>query len=240
MSRFTFRPLVLACMLLPLAGVATVAHAQDEEESAFTWNLAITSDYVFRGVSQTEEDPALQIGADYAFGAGFYIGAWASNVDFGTGVGADIELDTYVGWARDINDSLSLDIVLNRYNYFNPPVRGDLEYNELIGNLTTGPVTFTLGYTNDVYATDTDSFYYAAAASFAPGGDFGLDFGAGRTTFEVETELEDYTDYFISVSHPLGPINAAFGYYNTDSNGEFNFGDKLAGERFVLTFSIEG
>lgn len=240
MSRNNLRPLALACLMLPLAGFASVAHAQDEEESAFSWNAAVTSDYVFRGVSQTNEDPALQLGVDYAFGAGFYIGAWASQVDFGSEVGADVELDTYIGWATDFNDNVNLDVLINRYTYFDPRSGVDLDYNELIGTLGTGPVSFTLAFTDDVYASGTESFYYAVAAGFTPGGgNFGLDFGVGRTTFTADSGLSDYTDYFISVSHPVGPFGLAFGYYDTGTSGESNFGE-LAGERFVITLSMEG
>ncbi|MGQ0800457.1 MAG: TorF family putative porin [Pseudomarimonas sp.] len=238
MSRITLRPLALACLILPLAGFAGVAQAQDE--SPFTWNAAVTTDYVFRGVSQTDEDPALQLGADYGFGSGFYVGVWASNVDFGSEIGADVELDTYVGWAKDFNENVNLDISLLRYNYFGTSSGIDLEYNELITTLGTGPVSFTLGYTNDIYASDTDSFYYQAAAGFTPGGgDFGIDFGVGRTTFESELGLDDYTDYFISASYPLGPFSAALGYYDNDSSGDDNFGE-VADGRLVFTLSIEG
>ncbi len=239
-SKVAFRPLALACLVLPLAGFAGTAVAQDEEESAFTWNAAVTSDYVFRGVSQTDEDPAVQLGADFSFGPGFYLGVWASNVDFGSEVGADVELDTYVGWATDFSDTVNLDISLLRYNYFGTNSGIDLEYNELITALGVGPVSFTLGYTNDIYASDTDSFYYQAAASFPLGeSDFGLDFGVGQTTFESEIGLDDYTDYFISVNHPLGPFSAALGYYDNDGNGRDNFGN-LADGRLVFTLSIEG
>lgn len=238
MSRINLRSLSLACVILPLAGFAGVAQAQDE--SPFTWNAAITSDYVFRGVSQTDEDPALQLGADYAFGSGFYIGAWASNVDFGSEVGADIELDTYLGWSSDLSESLNLDVVLNRYNYIGTRSGIDLDYNELISTLSSGPVSFTLAYTNDVYASGTDSFYYAVGASFTPGGgDFGIDIGAGRTTFTGSSGLSDYTDYFVSGSYPVGPFSAALGYYDNDSSGDDNFGE-LADGRLVFTLSIEG
>ena len=238
MSQITLRPLALACLMLPLAGFAGVAQAQDE--SPFTWNAAVTSDYVFRGVSQSDENPALQLGADFAFVSGFYIGAWASNVDFGSEVGADVELDTYVGWATDISETVNLDISLLRYNYYGTNSGIDLDYNELITTLGTGPVSFTVAYTNDVYAGGSDSFYYQAAASFTPGGgNFGIDFGVGRTTFESESGLDDYTDYFVSASHPLGPFSAALGYYDNDGSGEDNFGE-LAEGRVVLTLSIEG
>src|SRR5690349_16569922 len=88
--------------------------ATEESSSNWSWNLALTSDYVFRGVSQNMRDPALQAGLDYGFGdSGWYVGTWGSNVDFGTG-GPDIEIDTYVGWSADMSDSLNLDIMLTR------------------------------------------------------------------------------------------------------------------------------
>jgi len=238
MRRTALRPLHLACLILPLAGFAGSVHAEDE--SPFTWNAAITSDYVFRGVSQSDEDPALQLGADYAFGSGFYIGTWISNVDFGSEVGADFELDTYVGWGTDLSEDISLDLMLNRYNYLGTRSGIDLDYNELIGTLGSGPLSFTVAYTNDVYASGTDSFYYAVGGSFTPGGgSFGLDLGVGRTTFSSTSGLSDYTDYFIEVSHPLGPFTAALGYYDTGGSGDDNFGP-LADGRLVFTLSIEG
>ena len=239
-SNDAFRPLALACLLLPLAGFAGSAAAQDEEASAFTWNAAVTSDYVFRGVSQSDEDPALQLGADFSFGPGFYLGAWASNVDFGSEVGADVEFDVYVGWSTDFSDTVNLDVSLLRYIYFGENSDVDLEYNELITALGVGPATFTLAYSNDIYASSTDSFYYQAAAGFTPGGgNFGVDFGVGHTTFQNEIGLENYTDYFISVSHPIGPFSAALGYYDNDGNGRDNFGN-VADGRVVFTLSIEG
>jgi uncharacterized protein (TIGR02001 family) len=239
MSRFTLRPLAFAFLALPLLVYTSGAQAQDEE-SPFTWNAAVTSDYVFRGVSQTDENPALQLGADLAFGPGFYVGAWASNVDFGSEVGADVELDTYIGWSADLSESVNLDVLINRYNYIGTNSGIELDYNELVGTLSSGPLSFTLGYTNDVYAGDTDSFYYAVAASFAPGGgDFTLDLGAGRTTFTDASGLDDYSDYFVSGSYPLGPFSASLGYYDTGGGGEENFG-QLADGRVVFTLSIEG
>ncbi len=61
-------------------------------------NVALATDYAFRGVSQTDESPALQGGFDATFGdSGFYAGTWASNINFGTG-GANLELDVYGGY----------------------------------------------------------------------------------------------------------------------------------------------
>ena len=73
-----------------LLGFAGIANAQ------FSSTITATTDYDFRGITQTALDPALQISADYAFGeSGFAVGAWASNVDFGEGAATDYEVDLY-------------------------------------------------------------------------------------------------------------------------------------------------
>ena len=221
---------------------APSADAEEEASPNLTWNLALTSDYVFRGVTQTNYKPALQGGLDYAFGdSGWYVGAWASNVDFNDPDGPDLELDVYVGWNHDLTDEWNLDVMLNRYNYLGEDDDfGDGDYNELITALAWNEmITFTLGYTNDVYALDETGWYYGLGGSWEVGNGFTLDAGVGYSTFDDETEIEDYTDWNIGVSRDFGPINIAAGWYDTDSNGEYNFGDTADG-RFVLTFSIEG
>jgi uncharacterized protein (TIGR02001 family) len=213
---------------------------EEEAESPFTWNAALTTDYVFRGVSQTDEKPALQLGADYSFDNGFYIGVWGSNVDFGEG-SPDVEIDTYIGWNHDLSETLNFDVMLNRYNYLGEDEDfGDGDYNELIGTLAWDEMlSFTLGYTNDVYGLDEDGWYYGVGGSWEIAGGWGLDVGVGHSTFATATEIEDYTDWSIGVNRDFGPVNIAAGYYDTDSNGEYNFGD-AAEDRFVVTFSIGG
>lgn len=228
--------LVAALLALPLTAAAQEA---EEEESMFSWNMALTSDYVFRGVSQTEEDPAFQVGADLNFGSGFYVGAWASNVDFGND-GPWVELDTYVGWNHDLNDSWNLDLAINRYNYFGESDDfGDGDYNEFLASITYGEAySFNFGYTNDVYNLDESAFYYALEGGWDVGAGFSLGAGVGLSTFDSNTGYEDYMDWSVSLSRDIGIVNASLGYYGTDSDGDFNFGD-AADDRLVLTFAIE-
>jgi uncharacterized protein (TIGR02001 family) len=229
--------LFAAMFALPMTALAQEAAAPEEAESPFSWSIDATSDYVFRGVSQSDEDPALQIGADFSFLGGFYVGAWASNVDFGTG-GPDFELDTFIGWNTDLNDSFNLDLMVNRYNYIGSDE--NIDYNEFIAALAYDETyTFTFGYTNDVYNLNEDSFYYNLAGSWGIGNGFALDAAYGLTTFSGSTGFEDYQDWSIGVSREFGAITAALGYYDTNSDGNVNFGD-LADDRFVLTFSIGG
>jgi len=229
--------LVAALLALPMTAAAQDA---DEEESMFSWNLALTSDYVFRGVSQTEEKPAFQIGADLNFGGGFYIGAWASNVDFGDD-GPWAEVDTYIGWNHDLSDDWNLDLAINRYNYIGAKDSfGDGDYNEFLAVLSYADTyNFHFGYTNDVYGLDEKAFYYGLDGSWDIGGDFSLGASVGLSTFDSNTGIEDYMDWSVSLSRDFGPVNASLGYFGTDSDGEFNFG-KAADDRIVLTFSIGG
>lgn len=122
-----------------VVGFAPAALAQEGEEAAFTANIGVTSNYVWRGVTQTRNGAAVQGGVDYAHaGTGLYVGAWLSNVDFGTTEVADVldedgnptgetveysvdapeyELDLYAGWGWNFTDSVALDLGYVYYHY---------------------------------------------------------------------------------------------------------------------------
>ncbi len=95
--------------------LAAVAFAAVSAGSAFagdfTYNLDVTSDYVFRGISQTNAKPAVQGGVDYAKGL-FYAGTWASSVDFANGY----EVDLYAG-VRPVIGKTSFDFGVFTYQY---------------------------------------------------------------------------------------------------------------------------
>ena len=227
---------------LVLAAMPIVSFAQDavvveeEAESPFSWSVAATSDYVFRGVSQTDESPALQAGFTYSAPMGFYAGAWASNVDFGDG-GPDAELDTYIGYNTDLGDEfVNLDVMLNRYNYLGGN-GSDLAYNELISKLTFGgAVSVTAGYTNDVFASGEDGWYFAVGGSLDLGNDYTLGASVGLNKFETSTGYRDYTDMGITLGKSWGDFSASLGYVGTNRDGTANFGE-LADDRAVLTLT---
>jgi uncharacterized protein (TIGR02001 family) len=104
------KKLILALMMA--AGV-TAAQAQ------VTGNLGLTSDYRFRGVSQTQNAPAVQGGLDYAHKNGFYVGNWNSSVSSQVYTsGAGLESDLYAGYKKEISKGITIDI--GTYNYFYP------------------------------------------------------------------------------------------------------------------------
>jgi len=221
--------------LLPMA-----AQAQEDDGSGFNWNAALTSEYMFRGLSQTDDQPALQAGAGYSWGNGLYIGAWASNVDFGNGT--DAEVDTFIGWNGDLSDSVNLDVQLVRYNYLGEPDGTDQAYNELIGKLSFAEhYSATLGYTNDFLATDTNSVYVGMGGDWEIGKGYNLTAGVGYTTIDDDLGgVDGYADYSVGVNRDFGKVNIALGYYGTNADAEDFFGTDNAEDKFVLTFSVGG
>lgn len=224
---------LVASLALALSAVPFAAFAQEEAESPFSWELTAVSDYVWRGVSQSDENPTGQAGFTYTSPVGVYAGVWASGVDFG-GNKPDFEVDGFVGYNVDFSESVNFDIMLNRYAY---PDAGELNFNELITTTTFAEAySLTVAYTDDFGGSETDAWYVAGGASFGLPQDFSLDLGVGRSMFEDEYG-EDYTDWSVGVSRSWGPVSAALAYIGTDGNGRDAFGE-LADSRVVLTLSV--
>lgn len=250
--------IALAAVLLatPLVSFAQDAEVVVEEEasSPLSLSLAATTDYVFRGVSQTDGGPAFQAGLTYSAPFGLYAGVWGSNVDFG-GTGG-FETDYFVGWNTDLNDSWNLDLGVTRYTYSGDGgFSGD--YDEVIGKITwSGPVTVTglVAYAPDYgdLAPKAKESYASLAASYDIG-DSGFSIGAsvgytsidyGDETIEGETFNYGVTDYFdgaFTVSKGFGPATATLGYYDTFNSDADELKD-LPGDyyedRVALTISI--
>jgi uncharacterized protein (TIGR02001 family) len=229
----------LACgLLFVLSSLSTAAYAQEEEAaSPLSGSIAVTSDYVFRGASQTQEDPAFQAGLTYTFPLGIYVGVWGSNVDFGPG-DPDWEVDGFIGYNVDLTKNLNLDMMFNRYNY---PSAGGSNFNELIYKLTYKEAySLTVAYTADVYGLEENSFYYSLGGSWSLPYDLSLGAHVGYTTFAsaLEEVYEDYTDYGVSLGKTFGPLDVTLSYTDTDSSGEYNFGKDLADGRFFVTATV--
>ncbi len=215
-----------------LAVLPTAAFAE-----GFNWNATVASDYLFRGIDQNDDQPALQLGAGYGFANGLYVGTWGSSVDFGDTT--DVEVDTFVGWNGELSDAASIDVQLVRYSYFGEPRGADYAYNELITKLGLGEnYTLTLGYTNNYLNADEDSLYYAANGSWTFASHYTLNAGVGYTT--IAGPLENYVDYSIGVSRAFGPATVSLGYVGTNGAAEDNFGPDNSEDKVLLTIGFGG
>ena len=227
--KHAIRPLATAAVL----SLASFAASAQQADSPYSWNVTAVSDYVFRGVSQTDEDPTLQAGFTYTSPVGLYAGVWGSGVDFGPG-DPSTELDYLIGYGVDVTDSVNFDVLLNRYTYLGA---SELNYNELITTTTfADQYKLTVAYSNDVWNSGTDGWYYGVGGEWALPQEFTLAANVGRSTFE-QGIAKDYTDFNIGVSRQFGLFNLGLGYHGTDGNGRDNSG-KLADNRVVFTVAI--
>src|SRR5690606_33369272 len=123
----------LAASLAVLLSAAPFAAFAQEEESPFSWEVTAVSDYVWRGVSQSDEEPTLQAGFTYTSPSGFSAGVWGSGVDFGPG-DPNAEVDGFIGYNTDFSVSVNFDVMINRYTY---PGASELNFNGLISTTTS-------------------------------------------------------------------------------------------------------
>ncbi|MEW5892639.1 MAG: TorF family putative porin [Pseudomonadota bacterium] len=208
---------------LALAGLVTVpslAAAADSPHS-FSGNVSLTSNYVFRGISQTGGDPAIQGGLDYSHSSGFYLGTWASNVgwieDFQGYDKGNMEIDLYGGY-RGSFDKAGISYDLGIIGYFYPgdkaPTIPNADTTEVYAAL--GWKWFTVkysyvvsdgafGFGKPLGSKDaTGSDYWDISASL-PIGETGLTAGAHWGTFSFDNYPDqDYDDWKVSLTYDMG------------------------------------
>jgi uncharacterized protein (TIGR02001 family) len=227
------------------AGGTGVAVAQ--EETQVSGNVTLTTDYRFRGISQTDRSPAVQGGFDYAADNGFYVGTWASTVTFGGG----IEMDYYAGFTGELNPDTGYDVGVIWYNYPEDDSDPDLDYWELYGSLGVLGGTLGLAYSPDYFAETGSFFYFYGDYSVPLGEAFSLDLHLGWNVFEDEDEFaafigpgpgedpgEDYIDYSIGVSTSAVGLDLALNYIGTDLDSDECFaGTALCDPELVFSVS---
>ncbi|MES1200694.1 MAG: TorF family putative porin [Pseudomonadota bacterium] len=214
-----------------VAGTSGVANA----DPTVTANVAFTSDYVWRGLSQSDNDFAVQGGADFSDGI-FYAGTWASNVDFGTG-GANAELDLY-GGIKPVTGPVSWDFGVIGYFYpGSTDAGGDLDYYELKGAATVpfGPLSLTgsVYWTDDFGTFDENGLYVEAKGSYAVNDKFSINASYGSQNVD---NVGSYANWKVDGSYTFGGFGWDLAYTDT-SNGEEFGADTYGDSKVVLTIS---
>ena len=203
---------------VPAAAAAESGKVLGGEISA---TVGFFSDYVFRGVSQTGEDPAIQGSIDYVHGSGFYLGAWGSNVDFGDD--AQTEFDFYGGFS---GHAQGFDYDVGAIYYAYPGTVAALDYWEAAASLghALGPATLTVGVNyspNNFGETGDAVFVYAdIEAPVTLKGPVGLTVSGqiGRQTISNEAKfgLPDYVTWNFGVTLAVWGIDVDVRYHDTD------------------------
>ncbi len=221
----TMRFALKALSLAVVASASTFTFADDEPALpfgfSFSGSAAVTTDYRFRGLTQTQNDPAVQAGFTLAHDSGLYLGLWGSNVDFGEG-SPSLELDPSIGFATTLESFASKPVLDVGMVYYNYPSADDLNWLEFYGKLTFASV-FTEGdslltnvnYTNDYVAADTDSWNINAgyAIPFGSTG-FGGVANVGYTVVSDEDKYsfgddDNYVDWKVGVTYAFQSIPGA-------------------------------
>ncbi|WP_298746543.1 TorF family putative porin [uncultured Brevundimonas sp.] len=219
-----FSACAAAVALLASAGTAS---AQDADVSA---NVVVTSDYVFRGFSQTDEEPALQGSVDVAIG-GFYAGAWASNVDFGDET--DAEIDLY-GGVRGEASGFAYDVGLVAYLYVGDS-GADYDYVEVKAAVSraVGPVTAGVAvyFSPDFFGIDEEATYVELNGAFVPADKWTVSGAVGEQFLNL---TDDYTTWNLGAAYAFTDNLAVdVRYHGTDVESPIS-DDRVVGTVKVL------
>jgi len=219
---------------LAIAGLMTaspMAISTAAAEWSASGNVALTSNYVFRGFSQTDNAPTVQGGFDLEHSSGFYLGVWASGVDSEFYDGAEAEFDFYAGFGGEFSNGLGYDIGYLAYRYPETNTNTN-DTEEFYGSLSYdfGPAAVSVGlaYSSDFFGAD-DSTYTTLGVDVPLPADFGLGFHYGSSDFD---EADDYEDWKIGLSKSWKGFDFALDYTDTDVNN-----NNLADDKFIFTIS---
>ncbi len=175
-------------------------------------NFGMTSDYVWRGQTQTKNGAAVQGGMDYEHSSGFSAGTWISNV---AGLGA--EADFYASYSHPFTDNVSASLGGTLYHYTKS---GASDTSEVNVGFTLWMFDLSANYISDYFGSKSSSWYYSLATSIDLVEKQGLvlSLALGQTTFDKEASAgsADYIDYKISLDRTMSEYTVSLFY--TDTN----------------------
>lgn len=213
-----------ALALALTAGAAGTASAQD-----ITGNVALATDYIFRGVTQTDNGPAISGGFDVEAG-GAYAGVWGSSVDFSDAT--TMELDLYGGYAWSAG-GFDFDLGGIFYAYpDSPSAGGDQNFYEVYAGIGRAfdfvAWDAKLSYSPDFYLETGPAIYIETGVGFEVAEGLTLDLRAGASRFD-DVPASDYEDYQIGISGTVyETVGWDFRYHDVSGGGD---------DAWVLSFS---
>ena len=213
-SHILARPLLAAVLLGAGAGAFAQAAAPEAApapaatpEHSFSFNVAVTSDYRYRGIAQTRLKPAISAGADYSHASGFYVGTWLTTIKWVKDAGGDapMEWDVYGGY-KGTAGPIGYDVGVLRYQYPNAKLAISPNTTEIYGALTYE--MFTAKYSHSLtnlfgFDDSKGSGYLDLSASFDLGDGWSVVPHVGRQWIRHNSAFS-YTDYSVTLNKDFG------------------------------------
>lgn len=214
-------------------------------DAAWSTSWQFVSDYTFNGVSQTQNDPALQASIDYSDDAGWYAGTWASNVDFGASDDTDIEWDGYAGYYTQLTDDIGLDAGIAYYSYHGAGYSSDYNYPEIYAKfnyanaLGTSEVNFW--YSWDYFGLDVGHAIVMLAHSVevAPGHTIRVSIDRSHSMNTARWSWDSEASYYHwRVAYQTSYKQVNFTLAAEDTNMDMNTADARVVAQIGTTFSF--
>jgi uncharacterized protein (TIGR02001 family) len=201
----------LASLLIPQTA-RTEPLAEEDKSLSVSGNVGLYSDYLFRGITQTDHDPAIQGGVDLTHSSGLYAGFYGSNVYF-PNYSAHLELDVYGGYRLALAKDLSASLGVLHYTY---PSTSDFNTLEVPFKLTWGALELGYAFSPDWYSSGGTAGYASAQYGVDLPFEARLSGGAGFSHFSAKTEnagFRNYFDFKLGVSRQFR--NVTFGLFGS-------------------------
>lgn len=232
MKTFICATLVAAGLTFPLMSSA----------GEFSGNVTLTTDYAFRGISQSNEDAALQGGFDYEADNGFYTGVWASSIDFGDGDGSELEIDLYTGFNGNFTDALGWNVQVLYYLYPEQPRGANYDFWELSAGWSYdfgGPSIWgNVAYSPDYFAASDSAVYSSGGLDVPIWENFSTSINAGYQVIDDNAAFgtPDYWDWGVAFTYAVAGFDITLAYTDTDLDTTDCFGgSELCADRAILS-----
>jgi uncharacterized protein (TIGR02001 family) len=212
---------LVAALAMPTFNL--LAEEDSTSEHSVSYNVGLFSEYIFRGYTQTHNDPALQGGVDYEHSSGLYLGLWSSNISWINDAGASnsghsLEVDVYGGYAGEFGDT-GITYDLGFLQYFYP---GDMK--------STSPAANTLELYAGLGYKDLSFTYYEVVSKDA--WTAGKNNGSGDDadgSFYASLDFEHDIGQYLNVSGLTGTVHVGHQNFAGAANNDISYTDWLIG-----------
>lgn len=230
----------LAAITALLASVGLSGPAEAELDVG--GQITLTSDYTFRGVSQTMSNPAVQVELDVDHDSGWYGYIWASNVHFTDSNtpddGARAEVDFVIGYAHSIDQNVSLGVDVSAYTFPGTKSGFNYDYVELHTTLTANDqYRLTIGYSDNVFNSGSSGIFYSAGSDFALSERLSLGLELAHYDLDDGHDMA-YSYGMLSLAGELTSFDWQLSFLTTSSEAEEIFYASNVDDRLILSLTM--